>query len=127
MQPLLKAVTLASFLVFATTPAFAHHNANAQYQTDKVLQMVGTLVSLRDIQPHARWVVETKNVQGIKETWDLEGAGKTRLRAAGIAVKTDLIPGQQYTFFYSPARGGARSGVITGIIINGKKYILSQL
>ena len=40
----------------------------------------------------------------------------------GIAVKTDFRPGQQYTFFYTPARDGSNMGFITGVTINGKKF-----
>jgi hypothetical protein len=124
MKSLKIALALAvAALAFAAVPALAHHNANAQYDNSKETSAVGTLMEVRDIAPHAQWKVTVTNPTTKAQTsWLFEAMGNNALRRLGIAVKTDFRPGQQYTFFYTPARDGSNMGFITGVTINGKKF-----
>ena len=120
---ILKAALAA--VVITATPALAHHNANAQYDNSKETSVVGTLTEVRDIAPHAQWRVTVVDPVTKKQTpWAFEAMGNNALRRLGIMVKTDFRPGQQYTFYYTPARDGSNTGFITGVTINGKKFTI---
>ena len=117
------AAAAVSAAVLAGAPAYAHHNANAQYDTSKELSVTGTLVELRDIAPHAQWKVTVVDPVTHKQAaWAFEAMGSNGLRRMGIAVKTDFRPGGQYVFSYVPARDGSNSGFVSAVTINGKKY-----
>jgi len=118
-----KIVLASAAIAMAAAPAMAHHNANAQYDNTKETSVTGTLMEVRDIAPHAQWKVMVVNpTTKAQVPWAFEAMGNNALRRLGIAVKTDFKPGQQYTFFYTPARDGSNQGFITAVVINGKKY-----
>ena len=123
----LGAAAAAITLATAGAPALAHHNANAQWQTDKTVELVGVLKQIRDIQPHAQWTIEVKNAKGQVETWHLEAIQNVALRRQGVKVKDDLVPGRTYTFFVSPSRDGSKAAFIKGLVINGKRIDMVRL
>ena len=119
---MLQAALAAAAIALMAVPAVAHHNANAQYDNSKETSVVGTLLEVRDVAPHAQWRVMTVNPTTKAQTpWQFEAMGNNALRRLGIMVKTDFRVGQQYTFFYTPARDGSNTGFITAVTINGKK------
>jgi len=124
MKTFIAATALAAALcAAAAAPAYAHHNANAAYDNSKELSLTGTLTELRDIAPHAQWKVTAVDPVTRKQSdWRFEALGNNALRRLGIAVKTDFKTGDQYTFFYTPARDGSNSGFISAVTIKGKKY-----
>ena len=124
---IIRAAAFAIAIAATGAPAFAHHNANAQWQTDKTVQMTGVLKEIRDIQPHAQWTVEIKNAQGKVEEWHLEAIQNAALRRQGVKVKTELVPGQTYTYILAPSRDGTKTAFLKGIVINGKKIDIVRL
>jgi hypothetical protein len=112
---------LAAVTIAAVTPALAHHNANAQWQTDKRLEITGVLKEVRDISPHAHWLFDIKDDAGKVDTWDFEGVGANALRRQGIMIKQQIKPGQTYKLVYSPSRDGSNSGFLVGMYIDGKR------
>jgi hypothetical protein len=114
---------LALSALMSGVSASAHHNANAEWQTDKELPMTGKLVMVRDIMPHAQWVFEVKG-----EQWKFEAISANALRRQGVLVKTAIKPGQTYNFFYSPSRtAGKKTGFLTALVLNGKKVTFVRL
>jgi hypothetical protein len=125
---LASAVFGAILLAGVSIPASAHHNANAEWRIGEEVPLVGVLAEVRDIVPHAIWMVNVKNAQGKYELWHLETIGTNAFRRQGVSVKQDLKVGQTYTFFIAPARkAGERGGFLTGMIINGKKLTIVRL
>ena len=120
MKSSLSAVLIAGIAVTAV-PAMAHHNANAQWQTDKRLEITGTLKEVRDISPHAHWLFDIKDSGGKVDTWDFEGISANALRRQGIMIKQVIKPGQDYKVVYSPSRDGSKAGFLVGIYIDGKR------
>ena len=121
MKGSLSAVLIAGAITAATVPAMAHHNANAQWQTDKRLEITGTLKEVRDISPHAHWLFDIKDAGGKVDTWDFEGISANALRRQGIMIKQVIKPGQEYKVVYSPSRDGSKAGFLVGIYIDGKR------
>lgn len=108
---------------FMATPASAHHNANAEWQTDKELTTTGKLVEVRDIMPHSVWTFDVNGVQ-----WKMEAISANALRRQGVAVKEMIRPGQVYKIFYAPSRtAGKTSGFLSAIEINNKKVTFVRL
>ena len=119
-------IVAAALAIFAAgLPASAHHNANAQYDNSKRTTVTGALIEMRDIQPHAQWKVSISGPNGQSTEYNFEAQGGASLRRAGISVKTDLKPGQTYTYIFSPARNGSPTGFLSDIIINGKKFSIA--
>lgn len=122
--------TIAAVAISAgviATPALAHHNANAQWVTDKQVPLTGVLKEVRDISPHAHWLVDVKNAKGGVDTWDLEAISSNALRRQGIMVKQQIKPGQTYTFFTAPSRDGSHTAFIVGIVLDGKRVDFVRL
>ena len=114
---------VAAVAALSAAPAFAHHNANAQFDNSKEFELTGTLQEVRDIAPHAMWkVVVVDPATKAQTEWLFAAMGNNQLRRMGIAVKTDFKTGQKYDFYYTPARDGSNTGFITAVTINGKKY-----
>ena len=105
----------------AASPAFAHHSANAQFDTSKEMQVTGTLTEMDDINPHSRWLMIAKGANGQPVKWQFESVSPNALRHQGVHVKEDIKPGDTYGFIYSPAWDGTNTGLLTAMVINGKR------
>jgi hypothetical protein len=122
MKSSISALFVAGTIAATVAPAMAHHNANAQWQTDKRLEINGTLKEVRDISPHAHWLFDIKDAAtGKVDTWDFEGISANALRRQGIMIKQVIKPGQDYKVVYSPSRDGSKAGFLVGIYIDGKR------
>jgi hypothetical protein len=123
MSKLITLPLALAALAVTATPALAHHNANAEWQTDKQLSAVGRLIEVRDINPHAMW---TFDINGVK--WKMEAISANALRRQGVAVKDVIRPGQVYTIYFAPSRtAGKTAGFLSAIQINGKKVTFVRL
>lgn len=127
MRKILGALAAAVAIAASSAPALAHHNANAQWHTDQEVQLTGVLKELRDISPHAHWLVDIKNKAGSVDTWDFEAISANALRRQGIMVKQQIKPGQTYTFYCAPSRDGSKTAFIKGIVLDGKRIDFVRL
>ena len=119
----LKPLLAAALLGLAATPALAHHNANAAYDTSREIQRTGPLIEIRDIAPHARWKFMVVDPATKAQTmWDLEAMGNAQLRRLGLRVRDDLKPGTVVTYIFTPSRDGSNTGLLTALILDGKTY-----
>lgn len=121
MKTLLLITAAVGSLALGTAPALAHHSANAQFNTSVENSVTGVLVELRDINPHSQWKATITNAAGQAEEWSFEGVSPSALRARGVKVKEDINVGETYTFIYAPARNGTKSGLLTAMVIKGKR------
>jgi len=127
MKKRLTSLVLASVLAIAASPTLAHHSANAQFDTSKEVTLKGTLVELRDINPHSRWVVEIQNAAGKVEKWEFEGVSPAALRRQGIKVKEEIKPGETYTFTFAPTWDGSKGGLLVAMDIRGRHVIYVKI
>jgi hypothetical protein len=127
MSKLIRGLAVGAALVSIAAPAVAHHNANAQYDNSKEMTVTGALIEMKDIRPHAQWKVSVPGANGQAVVYNFEAQGGTALRRVGINVKTDLKPGQTYTYTFSPARNGSPSGFLSAIVIGGKRFQITML
>jgi hypothetical protein len=128
MMKYFSAAALSAALLLGATTASAHHNANAQFDDSKSIELTGTLTEVRDISPHAQWkamVVDPKTKA--QALYNFETQNANNLRRLGLSMKTDVVVGKSFTFIFSPARDGSNTGFLTALVVNGKRYEIIKL
>ena len=98
------AVTFALFLVSA--PVFAHHG-EANYDTDKIVAVKGTVTEFQFINPHTLITMDVKNEKGETEKWSCEMRSPGMLVRAGGWDKNTLKAGDVITVYGYRARNGS--------------------
>jgi hypothetical protein len=131
MQSLItKAVIGAAALaaVAAGTTAYAHHAIQAQFDTNKVVPMEGTLTKVDWINPHAWFHFEIKDSAGKATAWRFETPGPGALRRAGLSSKAAFPVGQTYKLEIHPSRNGEEIGFLNTITYaDGRKVNIRTL
>ena len=97
------ALTCAVLLVSA--PLFAHHG-EANYDTDKVVSVKGTVTDFQFINPHTLISLDVKNDKGEIEKWSCEARSPGMLVRVGGWDKNALKPGDVITVYGSRAKNG---------------------
>jgi hypothetical protein len=97
-------MTFAAFVVSA--PLFAHHG-EANYDTDKVVSVKGTVSGFEFINPHTLITVDVKNDKGEIEKWNCEARSPGMLVRVGGWDKNTLKVGDVITVFGYRAKNGA--------------------
>jgi DNA/RNA endonuclease YhcR with UshA esterase domain len=97
------ALTCAVLLVSA--PLFAHHG-EANYDTDKVVSVKGTVTDFQFINPHTLISLDVKNEKGEIEKWSCEARSPGMLVRVGGWDKSTLKPGDVITVYGSRAKNG---------------------
>ena len=99
-------LVLAFSLLLVSAPLFAHHG-EANYDTDKVVSVKGTVTEFQFINPHTLITVEVKNDKGEIERWSCEARSPGMLVRVGGWDKNTLKPGDVITVFGYRARNGS--------------------
>ena len=112
-----KQIRYAFGLILVTAPlaATAHHSFRAQYDSDIVVEVMGTITEVAWTNPHARFYVAAENDDGETVTWDFELASPSALFRRGWSISS-LEPGMQVTVVAYRARNAphvANTGTIT--------------
>ena len=97
-------ITFAALLV--STPLFAHHG-EANYDTDKVVSVKGTVSGFEFINPHTLITLDVKNDKGEIEKWNCEARSPGMLVRVGGWDKNTLKPGDVITVFGYRAKNGS--------------------
>jgi hypothetical protein len=116
----------------AAVPAFAHHSANAQFDTKQDVTLVGVVTKVENINPHSWWHVDVTGADGKVTKWKLESLSPNGLIRQGVRVKTDIKLGDTYQFRIAPAwkdtlENGEKLGFMKAITVNGKEYVVVEL
>ena len=122
---------LVVVLLALGAPAFAHHSANAEFDTTKELKITGTLTKVENVNPHSWWYVDVMGPDGKVTSWKLESLAPAGLIRQGLKLKTNVqIPGT-YEFRISPAwkdpDANTKLGFMKAIIVDGKEYVVVEL
>lgn len=101
-----RLVALCGLLLGASS-ASAHHALQAQFDTEKTLQLKGTLARIEWINPHAYFWIDVKDDTGKVRQWGCETVGPVALRQAGFSRgPASFRIGESYTFEGFAARDG---------------------
>jgi hypothetical protein len=112
---IINAMLVTVALCLGSFTAFAHHSTNGIYNEDKEVELTGTVVKWRFINPHPTLSVEVQGANGV-ETWDMSygGSAVAHLVRRGYAVDT-FKPGDRIK-----VRGFASKGEGThGLLVRG--------
>ena len=109
---------LALALLLSRSSAYAHHSFAAEFDTDKPVQITGTVTKVEWTNPHVRFYVDVKNDQGEVVNWNIELGPPLILRHLGWR-QDSLKIGDQVTVEGYSARDGSK-------MANAKKVTLAD-
>jgi hypothetical protein len=106
MKKLALCVVLTFAALVVSAPLLAHHG-EANYDTDKVVSVKGTVSDFEFINPHTLITVDVKNDKGEIEKWSCEARSPGMLVRVGGWDKNTLKPGDVITVFGYRAKNGS--------------------
>lgn len=116
------ALAAAAILLACAPPASAHHST-AEYDAAQFVEARGEVVSVLWRNPHVRFQVSTKSVDGDDRLWDIESADLTRLDRAGLP--RDLLKvGDTVSFAGNPSKRNDRRLYVTNLLVADGREIL---
>jgi hypothetical protein len=99
------------------------HHSTAEYDATTLVEARGEVVSVLWRNPHVRFEVSTKAIDGSDQLWDVESADLTRLDRAGL--QRDLLEvGDVISFAGNPSTRTARRMYVTNLLIADGREIL---
>ena len=110
---ILSLAAIGGIGLLATTPVRAHHAFAAEFDANRPVKVVGTIVKVEWTNPHTWFHIDVKRPDGQVERWLWEGGGPGSLTKRGF-TKDYLKPGTEIHLegFLSkgvPRRANARS------------------
>ncbi|RPI61885.1 MAG: hypothetical protein EHM50_04915, partial [Lysobacterales bacterium] len=104
------------------SPLSAHHST-AEYDAGTIVEARGEVVSVIWRNPHVRFAISTKAIDGNDRLWDIESADLTRLDRAGLP--RDLLKvGDVVSFAGNPSTRTARRMYVTNLLVADGREIL---
>jgi Family of unknown function (DUF6152) len=105
MKKFLLVLALIFTALLVSAPLLAHHG-EANYDTDKVVSVKGTVSDFEFINPHTLITVDVKNDKGEIEKWACEARSPGMLVRVGGWDKNTLKAGDAITVFGYRAKNG---------------------
>lgn len=99
-------LVVAFVALLVSAPLLAHHG-EANYDTDKVVSVKGTVSDFQFINPHTLITLDVKNDKGEIEKWDCEMRSPSMLVRVGGWDKNTLKVGDVITVFGYRAKNGS--------------------
>ncbi len=75
---------LAGLLLFCSTVSLAHHSRFGVFDTDRLIEIEGTLTEIKWSNPHVQFKVEVTDNQGLSQIWEVEATAVSMLRSRGL-------------------------------------------
>jgi Family of unknown function (DUF6152) len=115
----------ACSLAIMIAPVYAHHSASSEFDVQRTIKLTGTMTKMEWINPHAYMHIDVPDATGKPVNWDIEFAGLSKLRLAGMDRQT-LVVGQKYVAIGNPSKTGKNMILINKLIFpDGHTYVLS--
>jgi hypothetical protein len=101
----------------------AAHHSTAEYDANTFVEARGEVVSVLWRNPHVRFQVSTKAIDGNEQLWDIESADLTRLDRAGLPREL-LNVGDTISFAGNPSTRQPRRMYVTNLLVADGREIL---
>jgi hypothetical protein len=85
-------VAVAALSTILAAPVWAHHSFAAEFDSKKIVRLIGTVTEMEWVNPHAVIHLAVKNADGTTTNWAIEGNTPNSLLRAGLTKKS-LAPG----------------------------------
>ena len=126
MQLLTNRITGIAAAVIATalaSPSVSAHHSTAEYDSKTIVEARGEIVTVLWANPHVRFTVSTKAIDGNDALWEIESADLTRLDRAGLAH--DIVKvGDVVRFAGNPSTRSDRRIYVTNLLVADGREIL---
>ena len=93
-KPVLTGIAVGLLLVVAETPVRAHHAFSAEFDSQKPIELRGTVVRMEWVNPHTWIHIDVKRPNGSVERWMIEGGPPSTLLRRGF-TKNSLSAGSE--------------------------------
>ena len=116
MKKLLAPFILTVGLVISPVALFAHHGASVVYDLTQSVTVSGVVTDFQFKNPHVLIFFEVEEADGSKVVWSAGLTSPNRLARSDAWTKNLFKAGDRITITGSPARGGAPSLWVEGIL-----------
>jgi len=113
-------ISAAAATMLLSAGVAAHHGASVVYDLNQTLNMTGIVTDFQFVNPHVLVFFEVTAEDGSSVVWSAGLTSPNRLARSDGWSKTTMQPGDQVTIAGAPARGGAPSLWVGGIVLNGE-------
>ena len=111
----------AGVALLLSAPAFAHHSFKAEYDSNKPINITGSVTKVEWMNPHARLYVDVKDKKGVVMNWDFELGSLNALKRQGW-LRDSLKVGDRVTVEGRMVKDGARlAGACRVTLADGRK------
>jgi hypothetical protein len=113
----------AAIVAMALSPRVSAHHSTAEYDAKTIVEARGEIVTLLWANPHVRFTVSTKAIDGNDALWEIESADLTRLDRAGLPH--DIVKvGDVVRFAGNPSTRRERRMYVTNLLVTDGREIL---
>jgi hypothetical protein len=127
MKKIALTVLWTAGLISVSSPLWAHHSFQAEYDQTKPLILVGKLTRVLQENPHGWIYLDAKNAQGKVVNWALETPGPNIVQQNGFSreiYQTLVMSGEEVTVTAYAARDGSKHAWAGGLTrADGKTVI----
>jgi hypothetical protein len=109
-------VLLAAGTLWGVQSAQAHHAFAAEYDSDKPVELKGTLTKMEWVNPHGWLYLDVKQPDGTTKNWTVETSGPQQMSRRGLK-KTDFVKGM-------PIVVKGYQGIKDPVLANGRTLVL---
>jgi hypothetical protein len=94
MRITLSCVVGVGLVALGAAPVLAHHSFASEFDSNKPVNLVGTVTKMEWVNPHSWIYIDVKKPDGTVETWAIEAGTPNTLLRRGLR-KSDLPPGTE--------------------------------
>jgi hypothetical protein len=95
--------------MLAVAPIWGHHSFAAQYDSQQLMTLTGTITKVEWTNPHIYIYLDVKDASGKVTNWGLEGYPPNTLKRTGFP-RSDLKVGDTITITAYKAKDGSNTG-----------------